>query len=61
MPADGAPTAPADQDRPVTTGISWANALTPAVVRFQAIRTDLGRPSSNVRFRAFAATATSVA
>src|SRR4051812_49215532 len=42
-------------------GISGMHALTPTIVGIQAIRTDLGRPNSSIRFRAFAATATSVA
>ena len=42
-------------------GISGMDALIPAIIRFHAIRTDLGRPSSSIRFRAFAAMAASVA
>lgn len=36
-------------------------APTPTHIRTHAIRTDFGRPSSSIRFRAFAATAASVA
>ena len=41
--------------------ISGTDALTPTPVRAHATRTDSGRPSSSIRFRARAAMATSVA
>src|SRR5690242_5627479 len=41
--------------------ISGADALTSAPVRAHAMRTDSGRPSSSIRFRALTAVATSVA
>jgi len=41
--------------------ISGTAALTPAPVGVHAMRTDFGHPSSNMRFRARTATATSVA
>src|SRR4051795_12596608 len=41
--------------------ISGTDALTPTLVRAHAMRTDSGRPSSSIRFRARAAMATSTA
>src|SRR3954452_16386984 len=50
-----------DMRRDCVARISGTDALTPTPVRAHATRTDSGRPSSSIRFRARAAMATSVA
>ena len=44
----------------LVAGITGMDALIPTPIRFQAIRTDFGRPNSSIRFRAFTAMAASV-